>query len=65
MSYSGIFEKLEWFEKRKEWISVWEAPEGQCVYDTCGPFGVCSKSESPITWCLKGFEPNFSGEWIG
>lgn len=63
MNYTGNFQKLEWSENRKEWVTVWEAPEGTCVYDTCGPFGVCSESQSPICLCLTGFEPKFSDEW--
>ena len=63
MNYTGIFEKLEWIEEMKEWSSVWEAPDGRCVYGTCGPFGICSEFESPICRCLNGFEPKFLDEW--
>lgn len=63
MNYTGIFEKLEWIEEMKEWSSVWEAPDGRFVYGTCGPFGICSESESSIWRCLNGFEPKFLDEW--
>ncbi|OMO94616.1 S-locus glycoprotein [Corchorus olitorius] len=42
----------------------WEVPSNPCdIYGTCGPFGVCKASESPICSCLKGFEPYSDEEW--
>ncbi|KAL5546960.1 hypothetical protein UlMin_006647 [Ulmus minor] len=42
----------------------WERPENQCdEYGTCGPFGVCKISESPICKCLNGFIPKIIQEW--
>ncbi|OMO77417.1 S-locus glycoprotein [Corchorus olitorius] len=42
----------------------WEAIVNPCdIYGTCGPFGVCNPSESPICSCLEGFVPKSSDEW--
>ncbi|XP_062086973.1 G-type lectin S-receptor-like serine/threonine-protein kinase At1g61550 [Humulus lupulus] len=47
-----------------DWNTKWKAPATRCdIYGTCGPFGVCNDSESPICKCLKGFEPKSFGEW--
>ncbi|KAL5576576.1 hypothetical protein UlMin_018275 [Ulmus minor] len=52
-------------ESDSDWSSNWESPANQCqVYGTCGPFGVCKISDSPICKCLNGFVPKASQEWI-
>ncbi|KAL5546957.1 hypothetical protein UlMin_006644 [Ulmus minor] len=44
--------------------TVSEKPGNQCdEYGTCGPFGACNISESPICKCLNGFIPKISQEW--
>ncbi|XP_062087390.1 G-type lectin S-receptor-like serine/threonine-protein kinase At1g61480 isoform X1 [Humulus lupulus] len=46
------------------WETDWEAPRNQCdIYGTCGPFGVCKTSRSPICRCLEGFVPKSDKEW--
>ncbi|KAL5546978.1 hypothetical protein UlMin_006665 [Ulmus minor] len=52
-------------ENDSDWSTNWEFPANQCdVYGTCGAFGVCKISESPICKCLNGFVPKTSQEWI-
>ncbi|XP_062086965.1 G-type lectin S-receptor-like serine/threonine-protein kinase At1g61370 [Humulus lupulus] len=47
-----------------DWNTNWKAPATRCdIYGTCGPFGVCNESVSPICKCLEGFEPKSFGEW--
>ncbi|XP_030491515.2 G-type lectin S-receptor-like serine/threonine-protein kinase At1g61480 isoform X2 [Cannabis sativa] len=48
------------------WYPTWEGGTSRCdVYGTCGEFGVCTKSQSPICKCLKGFVPKSDQEWRG
>ncbi|KAM5550785.1 hypothetical protein ABKV19_027235 [Rosa sericea] len=46
-----------WHLRRKSWNNPCDN------YGTCGPFGVCKASESPICKCLKGFIPKSNEEW--
>ncbi|BBN69497.1 hypothetical protein Prudu_977S000300 [Prunus dulcis] len=44
----------------ENWSLHWAAQKNSCdKYGVCGPFGVCTASESPtpICKCLKGFVP--------
>ena len=51
-------------ENDSDWSTNWEFPANQCdVYGTCGAFGVCKISESPICKCLNGFVPKIIQEW--
>ncbi|KAL6198036.1 hypothetical protein ACLB2K_027828 [Fragaria x ananassa] len=51
-------------ENGKNWSAVLKLIKNPCdVYGTCGPFGVCRASESPICNCLKGFVPKLRDEW--
>ncbi|PQQ21607.1 G-type lectin S-receptor-like serine/threonine-protein kinase [Prunus yedoensis var. nudiflora] len=50
----------------KNWNLQWAAQKNSCdKYGACGPFGVCTASESPtpICKCLKGFKPKSPEEW--
>ncbi|GMN50955.1 hypothetical protein TIFTF001_020122 [Ficus carica] len=63
LSSEGVL-KLVGKDKGSDWYIDWEAPTNQCeIYGTCGPFGVCKESESPICECLKGFVPKSIQEW--
>ncbi|OMO77432.1 S-locus glycoprotein [Corchorus olitorius] len=47
-----------------EYLKITWEPANPCdIYGTCGPFGVCKLSESPICSCLEGFVPNSDDEW--
>ncbi|VVA93875.1 unnamed protein product [Arabis nemorensis] len=46
------------------WVKDFEAPVSSCeVYDTCGTFGLCVRSDPPKCECLKGFMPKSDEEW--
>ncbi|XP_050371725.1 uncharacterized protein LOC126789568 [Argentina anserina] len=46
------------------WSLDEDASENPCdIYGSCGSFGVCRASESPICKCLKGFKPKSNEEW--
>ncbi|CAA0307215.1 unnamed protein product [Arabidopsis thaliana] len=46
------------------WVTDLEAPVSSCdVYNTCGPFGLCIRSNPPKCECLKGFVPKSDEEW--
>ncbi|XP_021815447.1 G-type lectin S-receptor-like serine/threonine-protein kinase At1g61490 isoform X1 [Prunus avium] len=50
----------------ENWNLHWAAQKNSCdKYGACGPFGVCTASESPtpICKCLKGFKPKSPEEW--
>ncbi|XP_004295384.1 PREDICTED: G-type lectin S-receptor-like serine/threonine-protein kinase SD1-29-like [Fragaria vesca subsp. vesca] len=56
--------RLLYSENGKNWSAVLKLIKNPCdVYGTCGPFGVCRASESPICKCLKGFVPKLRDEW--
>nr|XP_011460343.1 PREDICTED: G-type lectin S-receptor-like serine/threonine-protein kinase SD1-29 [Fragaria vesca subsp. vesca] len=51
-------------ESGKNWNLHWLSSENPCDdYGACGPFGVCTASDSPICKCLKGFIPKSNEEW--
>ncbi|XP_040369671.1 G-type lectin S-receptor-like serine/threonine-protein kinase At1g61500 isoform X2 [Rosa chinensis] len=56
--------KLMYSENGRNWSLNCEAQKNRCdIYGTCGPYGICSISESPICKCLKGFVPKSHQEW--
>ncbi|PON85818.1 S-receptor-like serine/threonine-protein kinase [Trema orientale] len=64
ISSQGFITTLLKVEGNDSWHTNWEAPRSKCdVYGTCGPFGVCQTSGSPICRCLKGFVPKSDQEW--
>ncbi|RIA05449.1 hypothetical protein BRARA_K00270 [Brassica rapa] len=55
--------RIQRYEGTK-WIKHFEGPVSSCdLYGTCGPFGLCVRSETPTCQCLKGFEPKSDEEW--
>lgn len=68
ISYLGISSKgiLNFMlsENGSNWYRNWWAPNTTCDrYGVCGPFGVCTTSESPICKCLENFVPRSDEEW--
>ncbi|KAK3034859.1 hypothetical protein RJ639_032314, partial [Escallonia herrerae] len=60
----GALKVLDWDEGTKKWNQWWQEPQSSCdVYGTCGAFGVCNQSRSPICRCMKGFVPKSNEEW--
>ncbi|PRQ57797.1 putative protein kinase RLK-Pelle-DLSV family [Rosa chinensis] len=56
--------KLMSSENGRNWSLYCEGQTNRCdIYGACGPYGVCSISESPICKCLKGFVPKSHQEW--
>ncbi|XP_043695654.1 G-type lectin S-receptor-like serine/threonine-protein kinase B120 [Telopea speciosissima] len=61
---SGNLVTKNWDDQKKEWVDIWSAISSQCdVYGTCGPFGICNKTEAVICSCMTGFQPKFSDRW--
>ncbi|CAN8240867.1 unnamed protein product [Cochlearia groenlandica] len=55
--------KIYW-DDGKKWMHHITTPESLCdIYGTCGPFGLCVRSNTPRCICLKGFVPNSDKEW--
>ncbi|XP_062013328.1 G-type lectin S-receptor-like serine/threonine-protein kinase At1g61370 isoform X1 [Rosa rugosa] len=51
-------------ENGSNWYRNWGAPDSPCDrYGVCGPFGVCTTSESPMCKCLEKFVPKSDEEW--
>ncbi|XP_060970943.1 G-type lectin S-receptor-like serine/threonine-protein kinase At1g61480 [Cannabis sativa] len=64
VSSQGLLRYIIKYNGSASWYSAWEVPKTQCdVYGTCGAFGVCKTSESPICKCLKGFVPKSDQDW--
>ena len=64
VSSEGFLRTMLKVKGNDSWDTDWEAPRNQCdVYGTCGAFGVCKTSRSPICRCLKGFVPKSDKEW--
>ncbi|KAL5708132.1 non-specific serine/threonine protein kinase [Ranunculus cassubicifolius] len=62
--WDGTQEELRWNEEQGEWTTFWAEPTRTCeLYNTCGAFGSCSSSSSPICSCLQGFVPKIKTEW--
>lgn len=63
-SFTGTLLQTLWSDERRAWDVTWFAPQNECdIYGTCGPFGSCHGSDSPICSCLRGFEPANQEEW--
>ncbi|KAF6159058.1 hypothetical protein GIB67_032675 [Kingdonia uniflora] len=62
--WDGREEHLRWDEGKKEWSIFWTQPATECeLYNKCGPYGRCSKSNLAICSCLHGFEPKSIRDW--
>ncbi|KAL5976331.1 hypothetical protein ACLOJK_020662 [Asimina triloba] len=64
LDWDGRLQLMDW--DGKEWVVGWKDHYSMCdVYNTCGPFGVCTEFvSSPSTCsCLNGFEPKWEEEW--
>ncbi|PRQ19871.1 putative protein kinase RLK-Pelle-DLSV family [Rosa chinensis] len=63
ISSEGVLRTM-FSESGKNWYLDWESWKSPCDnYGACGPFGVCTASDSPICKCLKGFIPKSNEEW--
>ncbi|XP_050379284.1 G-type lectin S-receptor-like serine/threonine-protein kinase SD1-29 isoform X2 [Argentina anserina] len=63
ISSDGVLQQM-YSESEKSWYLDWESWKSPCDnYGACGPFGVCTASESPICKCLNGFIPKSNEEW--
>ncbi|CAN8245104.1 unnamed protein product [Cochlearia groenlandica] len=55
--------KIIWRDGSR-WVTDFESPLSSCdVYNTCGPYGLCVRSNPPKCECLKGFIPRSGEEW--
>ncbi|KAL3730978.1 hypothetical protein ACJRO7_027928 [Eucalyptus globulus] len=60
----GGLKLVYWDDGAKAWLTDWTVPNNTCeIYGTCGPFGVCNSSNSPICKCINGFVPKSNEEW--
>ncbi|XP_044473372.1 receptor-like serine/threonine-protein kinase SD1-8 isoform X2 [Mangifera indica] len=63
-----VRQRIAWSEGTESWNVYSYVPRDYCDnYGTCGPYGYCITSKTPICQCLKGFKPK-SGEnldWQG
>ncbi|KAK7389401.1 hypothetical protein VNO78_24415 [Psophocarpus tetragonolobus] len=58
----GKLKLVEFKNKTKFWDL--EVGQNECdFYGTCGPYGSCDHSKSPICSCFEGFEPSIPEEW--
>ncbi|MQM16121.1 hypothetical protein Taro_049074 [Colocasia esculenta] len=61
---AGVAERVVWNENTQTWNRYWFAPKDQCdTLSTCGPFGVCDISYSPVCRCVRGFVPRSLENW--
>ncbi|KAL5722971.1 non-specific serine/threonine protein kinase [Ranunculus cassubicifolius] len=64
IKWDGTEEQLRWNEEKREWTRFFAWPVKPCeLYNTCGQFGSCSASGTPICSCIRGFEPKSKTEW--
>lgn len=64
LNSTGSLVETFWNDKNGNWDVTWLAPKNECeLYGKCGPFGVCDTNNSPVCWCLRGFEPANKEEW--
>ncbi|XP_050371715.1 uncharacterized protein LOC126789562 [Argentina anserina] len=63
ISYKGVLNFML-SENGSNWFRNWGAHDMPCDrYGVCGPFGVCTTSESPLCKCLDNFLPKSDEEW--
>ncbi|MQM16122.1 hypothetical protein Taro_049075 [Colocasia esculenta] len=61
---NGVYERVVWNENTQTWNRYWFAPKDQCdTMSTCGPFGICDTSYSPVCRCMQGFVPRSPQNW--
>ncbi|KAJ0256096.1 Serine-threonine/tyrosine-protein kinase [Hirschfeldia incana] len=65
LSSDGNLKRLMWTPTSWEWSLFWSSPvDPQCdVYKTCGPYGYCDLSTSPVCNCIQGFDPKNRQQW--
>ncbi|KAM5588486.1 hypothetical protein ABKV19_006768 [Rosa sericea] len=64
LSSQGKIKLMSNSENGRNWSLHCKTQKNRCdIYGACGPYGVCSISESPICKCLKGFVPKSHQEW--
>ncbi|CAJ1978649.1 unnamed protein product [Sphenostylis stenocarpa] len=57
-------QRLTWNNDSQTWRVSSQLPSDLCdVYNTCGAFGICVVSESPVCKCLDGFKPKAPQNW--
>ncbi|KAL0748031.1 hypothetical protein Bca101_030033 [Brassica carinata] len=53
-----------YWDQGQKWMHHLTEPEHSCdIYDTCGPFGLCLRTNTPKCICMKGFVPKSDEEW--
>ncbi|XP_059629511.1 G-type lectin S-receptor-like serine/threonine-protein kinase At1g61370 [Cornus florida] len=64
LSSLGALIQMNWDAETSKWVNNEIAPKGPCdIYGTCGSFGICNDTNSPICNCLRGYEPTSTEEW--
>ncbi|THG08281.1 hypothetical protein TEA_006524 [Camellia sinensis var. sinensis] len=65
MNQDGVLRRMTWIEgSSTSWVEHLTTEMTNC--DTvafCGPYGLCTVSNSPECGCLQGFEPKFPKDW--
>ncbi|BAT89392.1 hypothetical protein LR48_Vigan08g030300 [Vigna angularis] len=61
---SGTIVRYVWKEDEKTWKTYRTYPKESCDnYDSCGPNGLCVRTQSQPCNCLKGFSPKSPQNW--
>uniref|UniRef100_A0ACD5V3Z9 Uncharacterized protein n=1 Tax=Avena sativa TaxID=4498 RepID=A0ACD5V3Z9_AVESA len=66
VNHTGHAQRLVWDASRREWISLFKGPNGDCDnYAMCGPFGLCNAANAAQRCgCLPGFNRNSSSSAV-
>ncbi|KAM3251780.1 G-type lectin S-receptor-like serine/threonine-protein kinase [Capsicum annuum] len=61
---TGSVQVVQWTDGAPAWEVYSKMVHPPCdIYNTCGPSAVCSKNNSPICSCLRGFVPQSRDGW--
>ncbi|KAL7249457.1 hypothetical protein ACSBR1_011618 [Camellia fascicularis] len=65
MNQDGVLRRMTWIEgSSTSWVGHLTTEMTNCdTFAFCGPYGLCTVSNSPECGCLQGFEPKFPKDW--
>ncbi|KAH9610687.1 hypothetical protein KSS87_003696 [Heliosperma pusillum] len=63
LTYDRVRVERAWDSGSRKWENRWESRTNCDVYSKCGPFGICTATDSPVCGCLRGFVPKNQTEW--
>lgn len=64
LNWEGVERQETWNDEQEEWRLIQSHPSNECdLYNRCGPFGKCDRTDRMRCNCLEGFVINDPDQW--